>query len=629
MTAPPPPGRGQAARPASRGAAVGAVLATALCLGLAAGVAESVTRWLLPWSPPERIRLGGYLLWMPAAATAAYHLLVGFTVAPLAAWVPHLATTPRLVRVFGATASFSVLYVLTPGLHIGAAAVLAAGIGSALARLARRHEAVAPRAIRRGAGALLVATLATAMGVEASRAIAERRATSTPAPAATAPNVLLLVLDNVRAFNLSAYGYVRPTSPALADLARRGVLFERAHATAPWSLPSHASLLTGRWPPAMAADWRTPLEAQVPTIAESFARAGYRTAGFVANGIYAQRESGIARGFAHYEDYPLTARQVLMGTRLGTDLVAWWQRRVVWPNGPFSRYWDRRSAADLNRRLLRWVDRDPSRPFMAMVNWFDAHTRLYAPPDVAAPPPDTLPAQGPVPTLTTAFRHVGSIRAYDRAILGMDRELRRLLEGLAARGVLDRTIIVVTSDHGEEFSEHGTNGHGYTLYLPALRVPLVIAYPARVPAGARVPAAVSIRDVPATLLALAGLRADGIGGCSLARYWDGAAASDDTVFAWVRRGINTPPAAPVSRGDMASAITAARQLIRNGDGRLELYDLNADPWEQRDLARDPGRAAEVAALEDAIGRAARSGDCGAPASVNPPGASGPAPPAAR
>ena len=124
-------------------------------------------------------------------------------------------------------------------------------------------------------------------------------------PPPDAPNVLLIVLDTVRADHLSLYGYRRPTSPTLERLARRGVRFDEARATAPWTLPSHASLFTGRWPHELGVKWLTPWRGNDPTLAEYLGSRGYATAGFVANTLYCSYDSGLGRGFTRYDDYIL------------------------------------------------------------------------------------------------------------------------------------------------------------------------------------------------------------------------------------------------------------------------------------------------------------------------------------
>ena len=135
--------------------------------------------------------------------------------------------------------------------------------------------------------------------------LAERREAARPLPPGDPPNVLLITLDTVRADHLSLYGYERPTSPVLESLARSGIRFDEARATAPWTLPSHASIFTGRWPHELGVNWMTPLGADVPTLAGYLGSRGYATAGFVANTLYCSYDTGLDRGFTHFEDYLL------------------------------------------------------------------------------------------------------------------------------------------------------------------------------------------------------------------------------------------------------------------------------------------------------------------------------------
>ena len=126
-----------------------------------------------------------------------------------------------------------------------------------------------------------------------------------PYPVSDSPNVLLIVMDTVRADHLSLHGYHRPTSPTLEQLAKKGIRFDEARATAPWTLPSHASMFTGRWPHELGVKWMTPLTGNYPRLAEYLGTHGYATAGFVGNTLYCSYDTGLDRGFTHYEDYVL------------------------------------------------------------------------------------------------------------------------------------------------------------------------------------------------------------------------------------------------------------------------------------------------------------------------------------
>jgi len=331
----------------------------------------------------------------------------------------------------------------------------------------------------------------------ARRALATARLGAAPADA---PNVLLIILDTVRGANLSLYGYPRPTTPALERWGAAGVTFDRALATAPWTLPSHGTLFTGRLGSELGGDWLRPVRIGQASLAQLFYRRGYATAGFVGNLVYASYESGLTPGFIRYEDYPISWHQVLLHSPLvQTGLAralgqsrglrdAWRALRrldLQIKRRPASEY---KAAGGITDAFLAWQRETAGRPFFAFLNYFDAHDPHRAPADLLA-----------------RFAGTGTAEdRYDAAIAYLDRELDRLFAELARRGVLDRTIVVVTSDHGEQFGEHGLRGHANSLYLPVLEVPLMLRYPARVPAGRRVTQAVSLRDLPATILDLAG-----------------------------------------------------------------------------------------------------------------------------
>ncbi len=131
----------------------------------------------------------------------------------------------------------------------------------------------------------------------------EWRAAARPLPPDRSANVILIVLDAVAAGHMNLYGYERPTSPTLVDLAERGIRFDSAQSTSSWTLPSHASMFTGRWPHELSASWRTPLDRTYPTLAEFLSSEGYATAGFIANTRYCASDSGLGRGFTEYHDF--------------------------------------------------------------------------------------------------------------------------------------------------------------------------------------------------------------------------------------------------------------------------------------------------------------------------------------
>lgn len=378
-------------------------------------------------------------------------------------------------------------------------------------------------------------------------------------------------------------------------------MFEHAYVTAPWTLPSHAGMFTGQFPSALSTDWQEPFDGRHPTIAQAFRDRGYRTGGFAANHLYTSWESGLTRGFDHYEDYLRTPKQVLLSTSLTQTSLFWGllqggslRARLRALGGMDLRtltMWmsDRKLATVTVDQFLRWQDSLGDAPFFAFVNLYDAH----------------LPYDPPAPFDTMFNQGRSELDRYDGAIAYADRALGVLFEELARRGVLDRTIVVVSSDHGEGFGQHGLSGHGKSLYRTELHVPLMIRYPGRVPSGTRVTAAVSLRDLPATLLDLAAPDEDAatFPGVSLAKLWRLEATSGSPVVSEVSAGINTAPDEPVSRGAMASLFDATGHYIRNGDGVEELYAYRADPDEIDDRAKQSEGRDALPAWRAQLGRA--------------------------
>ncbi|MFN8583333.1 MAG: sulfatase-like hydrolase/transferase, partial [Gemmatimonadaceae bacterium] len=248
----------------------------------------------------------GYLILFTAAA---------LPVAALSLAVPSRIGERLPALVFDTLAALGVI-LMFPRLHSLAALILAVGVGI-------RGAAAQPRADghRRRARQLITATVVVLAGISVVGEVAHRRSESRalaalPAAPHGAPNVLLIILDTVRAASMSFMGYARETTPEMAKFAAGGVVFDQAYSTAPWTLPSHAGIFTARFPSSLSTDWRAPLDGRNRTLAEAMARRGYVTSGFAANHFYTSWESGLTRGFVHYEDYRRTVKQVLLSTSL-------------------------------------------------------------------------------------------------------------------------------------------------------------------------------------------------------------------------------------------------------------------------------------------------------------------------
>ncbi len=495
--------------------------------------------------------------------------------------------------------------------------LLSAGLAVQSARLISARRQAFLRLARVTVPLLAAAVLILGLATSGTRIWADRHAVAAlPPPPPAAPNVLLIVWDTVRARNTSLNGHSRPTTPNLQRLAARGAWFRHAFATSSWTLTSHASFLTGLWPHELSAGWKTPLDDREPTLAGRLSALGYDTAGFVANLDYLGRETGVARGFAHYDDYPLTAREVFtryigLGRKLDIFSVSMLVDKLLGgragarPLVPISREHAKR-APDIDQAFLDWHSwqRKRDRPFFAFLNYNEAHTP-YEVPDGSASGfgirPESWHDRLLLNKWITRDRPDLSLRdiqmandIYDDCIAYLDRRLGILLEELGRRGALDDTVVIVTADHGEHLGDHLLFFHGCSLYRQLVEVPLVVACPGRVPAGQVVAEPVSLRDLPATVLDLARLeRGDAFPGRSLARFWARREGAPQPAFDPLLMELERPDLLtnqgrdPVAKGPMKSLVAGGMHYIRSGDGAEELYALQADPQEQTNLAGLP------------------------------------------
>jgi arylsulfatase A-like enzyme len=339
--------------------------------------------------------------------------------------------------------------------------------------------------------------------------------------------VLLVTIDSLRADHVGAYGDADARTPALDALAADGVRFDRAYAAAPLTLPSHVTLLTGRYPPRHGVRTDTAhLDPAVPTIAGAFRRCGFATAAFPGAAPLG-RQSDLDRGFDSY--------------------ASAWQ------------------DAD----IAGWLEARSDRPVFVWVHLFEPHTPYGNPADrarVARP----------------------AIDRYDEDVAAADAHLGRLVALLGSRRA--DTLIVVTSDHGEAFGEHGEITHGLFVYDTTLRVPLVVSGPG-VGRGRVAAEPVSLVDVAPTIAALAGLGGFDADGTALLPLSDAGDASLS-----IDRSLYAESFAPLTDFGWSPLRTIRRREWKYiAAPHPELYDLKNDPGETRNLVDDqPSRAAELA-----------------------------------
>jgi arylsulfatase A-like enzyme len=516
---------------------------------------------------------------------------------------------------------------------------VAAGVAARLVPVIQRHTT--------GFRRLVSATLPIAAGLvpalAASLLVGDRiegwRMSRRPLPAPGSPNVLFIVLDTVAADHLGLYGYNRPTSPTLDELASRGIRFDRAQATSSWTLPSHASLFTGRWPHELSAGWLTPLDATFPTLAEFLASRGYATSGFVANNTYCASDSGLGRGFADYRDHifpRLTAFKDaalvkrpsdwlneaarFLEDRLDLDLLRPAAQQLMW--------WfrsDRKGSTVVDREFLDWLSRrrQPERPFFAFLNYFDAHCPYELPPGrlrrFGTEPgrhrdTDLIQNWWPMDKSKLSTRELAlASNSYDDCIADLDEELGRLFDELERRALLERTWVIIAADHGESFGEHhGVFCHGTSLYQTELHVPLVIIPPGPAPSIRVVAEPVSLLRLPATIVDVLGFRAASpFPGDSLAGFWN--------------QSSSVAPAGPVAPGRALSEVVPIDPLNlnpsqwdkprwplaaltdgewtyirREGDVREELFHVREDAQELHDLADNPATRPTLERMREAL-----------------------------
>lgn len=405
-------------------------------------------------------------------------------------------------------------------------------------------------------------------------------------PSDSRPNLVLIVVDTLRADHLTSYGYERPTALAIDRLlARQGAVFEAAYSQAPWTLPSVASFLTSRYPGELVEGdvGSFGIPAAVPTLAERLRDAGYETAGFVANATL-HPGNGFDRGFETFYTPPASVDSMLL------------------------------HGDDLNRRILAWLRGRGGRPFFLYVHFIDPHDP-YENPETPGGRSAFFPEyRGTIsgrfvhgiyngrialPDPANDIRQVAAL--YDSEIHYVDGRIGELVQSIPA-ATMARTLVTLTADHGEELHDHGGWKHGQTLYQEQIHVPWIVRWDGHVAPGTRLGGAVRLLDLVPTLLAAAGAPAD--------------SADEGVDLLPALRGSAAVPRLPViaehltSGPRRAAAILEGRKLMlfdRRAPfiptdtlqnhlyrvdlerlRRVEVYDLAHDGGEHDDLAGHDG-----------------------------------------
>ena len=380
------------------------------------------------------------------------------------------------------------------------------------------------------------------------------------APAQSAlpgPNILLISLDTLGAKHLSTYGYERKTSPFIdSGIAPAATLFENFIAAATNTVPSHMTMFTSLAPSVHGVtEQKATLPAAVPTLAQILRAHGYETAAVTENVALTIR-GGFGRGFNEYRENKsekLDSREGLI-----------------------------RDTFALGEE---WMARNRGKRFFLFLHTYKVHAPYL--------PPKQYEGFFEEPNEAQAARRPDWIRwarmktQYDREIRFVDDELKALFERLDQQGPLKDTVVVILSDHGEEFFEHGSQGHGGGLYREVLQVPLLMVG-ADIPAGRRIGTAVRHVDLMPSLLELAGapsprqMQGKSFFPLLAGDRWSLTAPEPIFCSSWGARSLQRISAKPPSFSIQRDGQKLIRYLTEDGY-RYEYYDLTSDPWEEHDL----------------------------------------------
>ncbi|HYC54475.1 MAG TPA: sulfatase [Candidatus Binatia bacterium] len=422
-----------------------------------------------------------------------------------------------------------------------------------------------------------------------------------------APDVVVVVMDTVRASSMSAYGYALPTTPVFDALAKDGALFLDATSPSTWSLPSHASLFTGLYPSVHGADSdHRYLDEGHPTLAQILAEAGFDTLAFTAN-PWISDHLGLTRGFAWSDE---------AWRRAASGKAFFFIFRLLDRMG-FGE--DDKGGDVVASDFEQWSAKRPedARPAFVFLNFLEAHfphhqlpqeylqrftrrsteelhehsTALFATQFGAALSPEKI-----------AATREPAREMYDAGVLYTDALLGRVVEAIRKRGMLDNTLLVVLADHGELLGEHGEFGHGLTVYEPGIRVPLLLRYPPKIQ-GARVETPVSTAGVYATVLDVTGIAPHAkVSVGSLLPAVQGRPAGSPVICERASmEGSGQGRTDPLAQGNvrLRTYRAGSHKLIQTSAGQSFLFDLLSDPGEERNLAElQPQKLQEITAELD-------------------------------
>jgi arylsulfatase A-like enzyme len=590
---------------------LGSLLIMSLWFGIATGLLEAAGLLLfqrINWARWGAImHVSREILWISPIVDIILFLVLAIGVFLVSRLFKSIPAFRVLVFLLAFLAAYDFLTV-PDRLYHSACLLLAVGVAVSFSRWIRKREMAALRFWKRSTPWAVALLLILFAGIQGGKYLGERSAVAKlPAAVPGSPNVLVIVVDTLRADHVSSYGYQRSTTPEIDALAKQGTLFENAISTCSWSLPSHVSLLTGRYvfEHGVGNVERMPLFGPsgrnfngFPTLGEELERDGYRTGAFSANRVYFSHSLGFGRGFIHFEDYFHSPADAFVRTLFGREFARIYLsrsdkslvRRTLrglgftavlnrdtegWGSRGGARS-VRKPASVVNEETLRWIDRDRQRPFFAFLNYIDVHN------------PYGQPMDSPKP----AWDAGSSVDQYDAGVRYADENIGRLMRELEQRGLASNTLVVITSDHGESLGDHGLTYHGAALYWELIHVPLIVWYPGQVPVGLRVTQPVTNAAIPATIMDLLQNKRQTFPGPPLTAFWKNREVTTnwpDPLSELPQTEIITPEDRVVegkipiaTNGGMKSLVTPGWHLIVHQKSGQQLYDWVHDPGESTD-----------------------------------------------
>lgn len=407
------------------------------------------------------------------------------------------------------------------------------------------------------------------------------------------PSVILITMDTTRQDHLSCYGYSNKTTPNVDKLAQDGVLFENAHTTSSWTLPAHASLFTGLYPSRHGAYTRerdvfgNDLDAKHITLAEVLSQNDYKTAGFIG-GYLCSSFFGLAQGFDYYDENLINLDLEFRNFLLPRMIAAVISFKDLLEKYGFA---GKRIAPQINRAVFNWLDKKQSGPFFLFINYFDPHHPYLPINDIFSTPPinkfDSY-VQWEKNLINSVLRCRHELTAkekkhlverYDREIRQMDSSIGSLIKFLKAKDLYDNTLIIVTSDHGESFGEHGLMIHSPAVYEELIKVPLIIKYPKSSKQSGKTSTPVSLVDIMPEVLSVLGLEIPpGVQGTRISQKQKNTVMAErfrDKNWRWT--------CYPFAQRSLQALYKGDYKYIHSSDYNHELYNLREDPVEQKNL----------------------------------------------